>query len=543
MSFFSKEKIKQLKPPEEKVKRHTLLLVDDEQMNLQTLAELLEHNYHLLVAEDGQKALELIHSHDKPEQIHMIISDQRMPHMSGVEFLKRSSLLIPKTIRILLTGYIDVEDIIDSINEGQIYKFITKPYEPKELVVTIKRALEVYDLEEQNILLSASNRKLADLNQTKEQLLQKLYDLYENDLRALEEIVGAGMEGEGGKEAWQRTARGIQQIKEGIRPITKLYFSEQTIRNKRILLAENNKRQQVVTKMALGGTGMELDIASDLEVAEELVRNNQYDVICVNTDFTSLVEMAHQRNPNIYSVFMTSEDAPRYLPILKKFPMISNIVSCNEDDRTFTIKNMLTTVSKLLNQDLFGMEKYLNWGVEVSQHTITGSRGRHDLIESMEEYFKDMGVRRPVIQKCGAVVEELLTNAIYDAPTDAEGKPIYNHMDRKETIELKKEEQGSLRYACDGILLGVSVEDPFGAFTRHTVLDYLESCYSGQAGSLQESRGSAGAGRGLFQIMSTADLVVWNVKPKIKTEVIAIFNLDPHAPKSTKATSFHYFSE
>ena len=136
--------------------------------------------------------------------------------------------------------------------------------------------------------------------------------------------------------------------------------------------------------------------------------------------------------------------------------------------------------------------------------------------------------------------EELLMNAIYDAPTDANGNAIYNHMSRTEAIYLKPEQQGMFRYACDGMLVGISVEDPFGAFNRQTVLDYLESCYAGKAGTMQEGKG--GAGRGLFQIMETSDLVVWNVKPKIKTEVIALFNIDPNAPKSNKTTSFHYFS-
>ena len=104
---------------------------------------------------------------------------------------------------------------------------------------------------------------------------------------------------------------------------------------------------------------------------------------------------------------------------------------------------------------------------------------------------------------------------------------------------MKAEEQGVFRYACDGVLLAVSVEDPFGTFHRETILKYLESNYEGRAGTLQERKG--GGGRGLFQIIKTTDLVVFNVKPNIRTEVIAIFNIVPEKSKSGTTTSFHYF--
>jgi len=144
-----------------------------------------------------------------------------------------------------------------------------------------------------------------------------------------------------------------------------------------------------------------------------------------------------------------------------------------------------------------------------------------------------------ILNQCTMVAEELLMNAIYDAPTDSKGTPIYNHLSRTIPIELKPEEQGTFRYACDGALLAISVEDPFGALDRQTILSYLESCYTNQAGSLNQEKG--GAGRGLFQIMEKSNLVVMNVKPKIRTEVIAIFNINPDKHKMKKTTSFHYF--
>lgn len=153
MALFSKAKLKKLsqehqEPPTPK--KHTLLLVDDEEPNLLALVDILKEDYTILTAKDGQEALELVQKDPTPTRIHLIISDQRMPKMSGIEFLKHTRSIIPKTIRIILTGFTDINAIIDSINEGNIYKFITKPYEPKELKVTIQRALESFELEQKN---------------------------------------------------------------------------------------------------------------------------------------------------------------------------------------------------------------------------------------------------------------------------------------------------------------------------------------------------------------------------------------------------------
>ena len=128
--------------------RHKILVVDDEEANLRALVSTLEDDYEILTATDGSEALALIKSLDKPQDIHLIISDQRMSQMNGVEFLKQTIPLIPNTIRIILTGFTDVEDIISSINEGQIYRFMTKPTEPSDLRVVVKLALETYELRE-----------------------------------------------------------------------------------------------------------------------------------------------------------------------------------------------------------------------------------------------------------------------------------------------------------------------------------------------------------------------------------------------------------
>jgi hypothetical protein len=86
--------------------------------------------------------------------------------------------------------------------------------------------------------------------------------------------------------------------------------------------------------------------------------------------------------------------------------------------------------------------------------------------------------------------------------------------------------------------VGLSVEDPFGALNRETILKYLKSCYDGFAGSMNQNKG--GAGRGLHQIIENTDITVFNVKKNVRTEVICLFNLEP-AKDREQIPTFHYF--
>jgi response regulator RpfG family c-di-GMP phosphodiesterase len=150
MSLFDEKNLAKIQQTELFRKKRTLLIVDDELYNLSTLKDSLADQYNVITAIDGEDALNLLKSHDDPSQIHMIISDQRMPKMTGVEFLTESIKIAPQTIRIILTAYTDVEAIMDSINYAKIYKFILKPFDTNDIQLTIQRGLEAFDLAKQN---------------------------------------------------------------------------------------------------------------------------------------------------------------------------------------------------------------------------------------------------------------------------------------------------------------------------------------------------------------------------------------------------------
>ena len=144
--------------------RHNLLLVDDEKEILQTLTLTFKNEYEIFTARSGLEALDILEKKD----IALIISDQRMPDMTGVELLQKAITINPDTIRIILTGYTDTAALIEAINKGHIYQYVTKPWDRQDLKVLVKRALENYELirENQRLVkeLQAANDRLHDEN-------------------------------------------------------------------------------------------------------------------------------------------------------------------------------------------------------------------------------------------------------------------------------------------------------------------------------------------------------------------------------------------
>ena len=125
------------------MKRYTILVVDDEKLILNSIKRVLRNeNYHLLTAQSGIEGLMLLKKHN----VQLVISDQTMPEMTGLEFLKKVKVEHPEILSIMLTGNAEIGIAIDAINEAGVYKFILKPWENTDLKITIRRALESLEL-------------------------------------------------------------------------------------------------------------------------------------------------------------------------------------------------------------------------------------------------------------------------------------------------------------------------------------------------------------------------------------------------------------
>lgn len=152
----------------------TLMLVDDEENITSTLVRLLRRDgYNILRANSGKEGLALLEQH----RVGVIISDQRMPGMTGTEFLSKVKELYPDTVRIVLSGYTELNSVTDAINRGAVYKFLTKPWEDDLLRANVDEAFRHYGMKMENARLNQeireANEKLQRANQGLEERVEK----------------------------------------------------------------------------------------------------------------------------------------------------------------------------------------------------------------------------------------------------------------------------------------------------------------------------------------------------------------------------------
>ncbi len=166
----------------------TVLCVDDELNILKSVQRLLrKEDYRLLTASSAEEGLTIL----EQETVHLVVSDHKMPGMSGIDFLKLVKKKYPKTIRIILSGYAEIHIVMDAINQGEVYRFMTKPWNDEELIMTITQCLEQYDICELNRTmaeeLNEKNRALKHVNHQLEMVVERRTDF----LRFSQELITA----------------------------------------------------------------------------------------------------------------------------------------------------------------------------------------------------------------------------------------------------------------------------------------------------------------------------------------------------------------
>ena len=143
-----------------------VLYIDDEPHNLTAFKAAFRRDFTVLLANSAKEAHKIIEEND----IHIILSDQRMPVTTGIEFFESIIETHPEPIRILITGYTDIDAVIDSINRGQVYKYLTKPWNENDIRIFVRTAFEVFNLRRKN---SELLKKLLDANRKLEFLVRQ----------------------------------------------------------------------------------------------------------------------------------------------------------------------------------------------------------------------------------------------------------------------------------------------------------------------------------------------------------------------------------
>ena len=188
---------------------------------------------------------------------------------------------------------------------------------------------------------------------------------------------------------------------------------------------------------------------------------------------------------------------------------------------------VFVTAQKLLTGDIFGVEKYLPPGTPVHYARLRDFEGRGRAIQTVLDFAEESKMRRQVRTAIGQVCEELLMNALYDAPVDEEGKPMFAEVDPHDRKDTRSPRPVSIRYAATDDLFAVAVRDRFGRLAKNTILAYIEKCLHSPN---QIDRKTYGAGLGLYLVANAAATYVVNVAYGIATEVVCTFDRGAKSP-------------
>jgi hypothetical protein len=278
------------------------------------------------------------------------------------------------------------------------------------------------------------------------------------------------------------------------------------------------------------------------------------------TEFVNDLSKLPEEAPSLIAVDLRSSSAPSMKQIEKIFPdvrliaivggqdfaqMIEAVRSprCSSvityDDK-FEPEDFIVTVTKLLHGQVFGLQKYFPWGVTLYNMEIAGYEEKVKAIDVLNAYAELAGARGPVRDRMALVAEELMINAMYHAPVDENGKPLYQHLPRKEMSGKTFDRGVKVACASNGQLFAVAVRDAYGSLDKETVVKFLSK---GTQKSLTPEQKESGAGLGLVTALKNANKLVFNLAPGSGTEVIALFDLDLLAKGRPGVRAVHIFTE
>lgn len=314
------------------------------------------------------------------------------------------------------------------------------------------------------------------------------------------------------------------------------------MKDKKVLFFDSDRKACRIAERAIAATGSIIETIRDEKKLFERNDLENFALVVVSLDpkknWSGMFEKIEKLSNDTKLLLHISAPADKYIPLMTEKTYLQNLIA--KSDAPLDTEEIIITTEKIFREDIFGVDKYMMWGVEPSKIMITDSSKKTDYIGAVSSYAKKLGCPPRAIELVETVTDEFITNAIFNAPRDVNGKPKYAHLNRREIVKLPPKEQAELTYCCDGKFLCVAQRDPFGALTRETVINYLARCLEGGPGQILFSSG--GAGLGLFRVFKSLSKFIINLCPGTMTEVIALIDLRVNMKKFKQyPKSLHFF--
>ncbi|MBA3394580.1 MAG: hypothetical protein H0T89_18180 [Deltaproteobacteria bacterium] len=303
-----------------------------------------------------------------------------------------------------------------------------------------------------------------------------------------------------------------------------------------ILIVHPDRKTQRTVQRILGVSGHSVDVADDVEQALRLLNNLTPVLIVVDgslklPELGALVDAGKARGAEACMTLLGSS-AHAQVPGLLGLGAVTNLLV---HPMPVLAEELTITAQKLIRNDLFGAEKYLLWGTELHETTLVRASQRAEIVAQLSEQVRALGQSARVASMAMLVTDELLSNAVHNAPVDAQGEHYRQDLPRDRELELDARHQVRLRWGCDARYLAIEVGDGFGSLDRDTILRALGK------NDIRES--GAGAGMGVALTYRSCDHLVFNLAPGKRTEIIALIDVRYPPTERMPASSYNVFVE
>ena len=313
----------------------------------------------------------------------------------------------------------------------------------------------------------------------------------------------------------------------------------------RILVVHADRKTQRTIHKILGSTLCTIDVVDTLDQAEEMLAQRVPDMVVI--DHTMIMSEAgeafvgHACGSGARACLVLMNDPTGSdLPELLRTGSLTNLLA---NPMPILAEELTATALKLLRSDIFGLEKYLAWGVAARDVQLDNTSQRGDAVEALSRNLREYGLGGRIASLASLVADELLSNALYNAPVDDDGARLRVDESRDSDRALSGTERVTLRYACDGRYLAVEVTDLFGSLSRETILRFVSKGTRRAENNKVDFRGE-GAGLGVALAYSCCNHLVYNLHQGHRTEAIGLIDVrfKPNELGSM-VSSFNVFSQ
>ena len=309
------------------------------------------------------------------------------------------------------------------------------------------------------------------------------------------------------------------------------------MREQSILIVHPDRKTQRTVQRVLGVTGYRVDIADDLEQGIRLMQHQAPLLVVVDGSAASsphadaFFDTAAKGGTEACMTLLAA-DAATTVPKILGMGAVTNLLV---HPMPVLGEELTITAHKLIHRELFGAEKYLLWGTQLNVHTLARSGDRAALVAQLADAVRARGQSARVASMAMLVADELLSNAVHNAPVDSARGHYRKDLPRDTELDLDDKHAVRLRWGCDARYLAIEVTDQFGSLDRDTILRSLAKS------DVRESGG--GAGMGIALAYRSCDHLVFNLSAGAKTEIIALIDVRYPPAERASVSSYNVFVE